>query len=212
MKRRDLLKLFGLAPLAPTMLLAAPKPVLKSVSDVIYPKPILLEKPQGPILEKGFCLINGELLLIDQWPEAPTLGPSPKDWTESHDYENYILGMKRVVYDDTNHGWATLMYLYYTAPLGTVPRVNAQRLCCMDLREQPRKIGKWSCVTNVCSYEQLNLPLAVHIGEMVNARYGWFWVSGVCPVDIIRGLPIETEWLFSNEYEKRRKLLPQMKM
>jgi len=196
MKRRNFLQLLGIAPLA-LAVLAAEEPTPKAVE--------VLTRPTGLMLEKGFVAIGNEVFLLDNWQGYPTPGPYPDDWTRIHTQEWFPLGTKRMVYDDTNQGWATLIYLYYNnPPSGTISRYRTKRLCCMDLRKRNRKTGKWCCATNVIAKEQLLLPLAVHLGTpMIDSTYAWFWCGGVCPVDSISMLGRKQEELVSSLAERR---------
>jgi len=132
-------------------------------------------------------IAHSAFILIDNWPGEVTNGPNPADWTTISATEDFPLGTKRMVYDDTNHGWATLMYLYYTTGAGTVAVATARSICGIDTTAVATA-GQWCHVTNDGSDALLLGPIAIALGTMVNARYGWFWVGGVCPVDTIAAL------------------------
>jgi hypothetical protein len=132
--------------------------------------------------------IDCELMhLHDMWPGAATPGANPDDWTELSTTEDFPLGTKRMIYDDTNQGWATLIYLYYTNGAGTVAVATVSEIVGQDTSAAATK-GQWCHVTNDGSDVLLKGPLAICLGTMVTARYGWFWCGGVCPVDTIAGL------------------------
>ena len=196
MKRRNFLQLIGVAPLA----LAEPSRLEAKAVSVTVKRPIE-ENPheQLPILEKCYCVVGRELLLIDQWPGVPMDGFRPADWTTMDEDPYFPLGTKRAIYDDINYGWACMMYLYYnrTPTLGR----KESRLCCMDFRPKYRITGKWSCVTNLCNRSQLNLPLAVRVGKRATGYYGWFWVGGVCPVTVIPALKRNMDLSYFNNAE-----------
>lgn len=132
--------------------------------------------------------IDCELMfLIDTWPGAPTNGANPSDWSTLSATEDYPLGSKRQVYDDTSQGFSTFMYLYYTTGAGTVRVATVGEpvgICSTAMATA----GQFCHVTNDGSDAELLGPIAICLGTMVTARYGWFWVGGVCPVSTITGL------------------------
>ena len=132
-------------------------------------------------------IAHSAFFLVDNWPGEVTQGPNPADWTTISATEDFPLGTKRMVYDDTNQGWATLMYLYYTSGAGTVAVATARSICAIDTSAIATG-GQWCHVTNDGSDAQLIGPLAIALGTLVTARYAWFWVGGVCPVDTIATL------------------------
>ena len=127
------------------------------------------------------------MFLIDNWPGYPTNGANPSDWTALSATEDYPLGTKRQVYDDANQGWSTLMYLYYTTGAGTVRVATVGEPCGIDTSASGTA-GQYCHITNDGSDAKLLGPVAVCLGTMVNARYGWFWVGGVCPVGLVAAL------------------------
>lgn len=128
-----------------------------------------------------------KFFLVDNWPGEATSGPNPADWTTLYTAESWALGTKRRIYDDTGNGWATLMFLYYTTGAGTVAAATAGSPCGIDTTAMATA-GQYCHVTNDGSDAQLTGPIAIALGTMVTARYGWFWVGGVCPVDTIPAL------------------------
>ena len=123
------------------------------------------------------------MFLIDTWPGAPTPGACPTDWTALSATEDYPLGSKRQVYDVVNHGFSTLQYMYYTTGAGTVRVATVGEPCGIDTTAMATK-GQYCHVTNDGSDARLLGPVAICLNTMVNARYAWFWVGGVCPVGI----------------------------
>ncbi len=130
---------------------------------------------------------DGKFYLIDNWPGNPTAGPNPSSWTAVSATEDFPLGTKRQVYDDTNNGWATLMYLYYTTGAGTVAAATVKSICGIDTTAMATN-GQYCHVTNDGSDAQLLGPMAIALGTLVTARFAWFWIGGVCPVDTVPGL------------------------
>lgn len=130
-------------------------------------------------------LANGNFYLIDNWPGEPTDGPNPADWTTQSSDEDFPLGTKRLVYDDTNHGWATLMYLRYND--GTTAEPTVRSLLGIDTVASNADGGYYH-VCNDGGEVDLFGPIAIALGTCVANYYGWFWVGGVCPVDTISAL------------------------
>lgn len=132
-------------------------------------------------------LSHAEFVLVDNWPGVVTNGPNPALWTTISATEDFPLGTKRAVYCSTHKGWATLMYLYYTSGAGTVAVATVGSLCGLDTTAVGTA-GQNLHITNDGSDALLLGPIAVALGTMVTARYGWFWVGGVCPTSVIATL------------------------
>lgn len=132
-------------------------------------------------------LDDGKVFLVDHWPGEVTNGPNPSAWTDQSATEDFPLGTKRQIYDDTNNGWAVLMYLYYTTGAGTVRAAKAGEPCGIDTTAMATA-GQYCHVTNDGSDAQLLGPVAIALRTMTTARYAWFWVGGVAPVDTISAL------------------------
>jgi hypothetical protein len=128
---------------------------------------------------------DGKFFLIDNWPGEVTIGPNPSTWTTPSTTEDFPLGTKRAVYDDTNNGWSTLMYLKYIK--GTAAAVAVKGICGIDSSEMATA-GQYCHVCNDGGESQLTGPIAIALATMLTGQYGWFWVGGVCPVDTISGL------------------------
>lgn len=128
---------------------------------------------------------DGKFYLIDNWPGIVTDGPNPADWVTPSSTEDFPLGTKRAIYDDTNNGWATLMYLKYEK--GSAAAVGIKGLCSPDTTEGIAA-GGYCIVTNDGGESMNSGPIAVALATMADGEYGWFWVGGVCPVDTITGL------------------------
>ena len=128
---------------------------------------------------------DSKFYLVDNWPGEVTIGTNPSTWTTPSSTEDFPLGTKRAVYDDTNNGWATLAFLKYEK--GTAAAVAVKGLCGIDTTEMATS-GNWNVVTNDGSEAELTGPIAVALATMSDGQYGWFWIGGVCPVDTISGL------------------------
>ncbi len=134
-------------------------------------------------------ILSTEFYLIDNWPGEVTSGPNPADWTTVSATEDFPLGTKRMVYDSTNSGWATLMFLKFVD--GTVPEPGLATgkfpLCGMHAAAAAS--GDYFVVNNTGDLIGKIGPMAVCLGSPLTATpYGWYWVGGVCPQDTISGL------------------------
>lgn len=125
--------------------------------------------------------------LVDHFPGTVTVGTNPSDWVTASATEDFPVGTKRAVYDDTNKGWATLCYLKYDNGAGTVAVATVKSLCGLDTTKIATA-SSWFTVTNDGSGAELVGPIAIALTTMTDEYYGWFWVGGVCPVDTISGL------------------------
>ena len=128
---------------------------------------------------------DGKFYLIDNFPGIVTNGNNPSDWTAASATEDFAVGTKRAIYDDTNNGWAILCFLKYEK--GTATAATVKRLCAPDTTESIAA-GGWGIVTNDGGESFDNGPIAIALGTLADGEYGWFWVGGVCPVDTISGL------------------------
>jgi len=128
---------------------------------------------------------DGKFILIDKWPGYPAHGANPASWTTASSTEDFPLGTKRQVYDDTNNGFATLMFLKYEK--GTAAAVAVKGICAPDTTESIAA-GGYCIVTNDGGESNNQGLVAIALGTMADGEYGWFWVGGVCPVDTISGL------------------------
>lgn len=129
---------------------------------------------------------DGKFFLIDNWPGQAVAGANPSSWTTYSATEDYPLGTKRLIYDDTNHGWATLIYLKFVK--GTARYAVVKDLVSIDTSAMATA-GQWCHVCNDGGESELQGPVAVCLGTTsATGLYGWFWCGGVCPVDTIPGL------------------------
>lgn len=129
---------------------------------------------------------DGKFYLIDNWPGVVTNGPNPADWTAYSATRTYALGTKRAIYDETNHGWATLIYLMFEAA-GAIAACTVKSPVAPD-NTDAIAAGAWYIVTNDGTDSFKNGPIAIALGTVTDEYYGWFWCGGVCPVDTIPGL------------------------
>ena len=125
-----------------------------------------------------------EFYLIDNWPGKVTQGPNPADWTVASADEDFPLGTKRMVYDDTNSGWATLMFLKYKD--GTVPEpdLGIGKFPICGMHTAAAASGDYFVVNNDSSEVSLTGPVAICLATNLSVNtlpYAWFWVGGVCP-------------------------------
>lgn len=129
---------------------------------------------------------DGKFYLIDNWPGVVTIGPNPSDWTAYSATEDFPLGTKRAIYDDTNNGWATLIYLQYEKA-GEIAACTVKSPVAPD-NTDAIAAGSYYIVTNDGTDSFKNGPIAIALGTVTDEYYGWFWCGGLCPVDTIPGL------------------------
>lgn len=160
MKRRSFLQAIG--------------PIVFATKPTTGKEKIERKSFQVPVCENN-SILDGSAFLYDYFPEAPTQGVCPDDWITTHDYEYFFVGMKRLVYDDTNKGWSTLIYKQYEwcCDILTVDMIQLM----YDMKTKPGPI------INV-HFECVCAP----IGPIKCGVYGWFWCGGVYPVEIINGI------------------------
>lgn len=134
------------------------------------------------------------LILIDNWPGVPNNNvpiPSGYDLTLFSDTEDWPVGTKIQLYDSTNKGWSTFIYLKYMKGADHDIDLAAGNI-----------VYQWD--TTPLYYEVLNDggegllfgPLAVALGAIdygvsftaagKTYKYGWFWCGGVCPEGIVK--------------------------
>lgn len=134
-------------------------------------------------------ILSTEFYLIDNWPGVPIHGPNPADWTAVSASEDFPLGTKRMVYDTTNKGWATLMYLKFVDGAVPEPGLAAGKFPICGMHTAAAASGDYYAVGNDASIVDLAGPIAIALGLVTTAApYGWFWVGGVCPEATITAL------------------------
>lgn len=135
---------------------------------------------------------DADFILIDTFPGVVTEGANPSSWTTYSETASFPVGTKRAVYDDTNKGWATLMYLGIKGGSGYATGLAVKGIC--GLKTTDAGNGLSYILTPDGGDCLANGPIAICLGTLTfdNAttqiQYGWFWVGGVCPVDTITGL------------------------
>ena len=136
-------------------------------------------------------MLSTQFYLIDNWPGEVTNGENPSSWIVASATEDFPLGTKRMIYDDTNDGWAILMFLKYKD--GSVPEpdlaIGKFPLCGMHTAAAAS--GDYFVVNNDCSEVDKGGPMAICLATNLSANtypYAWFWVGGVCPQDTITAL------------------------
>lgn len=140
---------------------------------------------------------DAKFILIDRWPGAPDdkMGTPPDGFTGSSHHNvstpQYSIGTKIRVYDNTNKGYSTFIYLQYIAGTkASTLALAAKQFVAMDTSEQATAATSptYYKVTDDGSEALIQGPLAVALSAMTTAYYGWFWCGGVCPVDFVSGL------------------------
>jgi len=134
-------------------------------------------------------ILSEEFYLIDNWPGEVTNGTNPSDWTAVSATEDYPLGTKRMVYDDTNSGWAILAFLKFVDGDVAEPALTAAGFPVCGMHLASAASGKYYYVSNDMDGVSPIGPIAVALGTPVTATpYGWFWIGGVAPQDTVSAL------------------------
>ena len=95
----------------------------------------------------------------------------------------YRAGTKVQVYDTTNNGWSTFIYLKLEHQ--DLTRILAAKHICA--------LHKDAVMTDVTNdtgtyLGQQKGPICIGLSAMTVDRYGWFWCGGVCPVSFVPAL------------------------
>jgi hypothetical protein len=126
---------------------------------------------------------DAKFYLIDRFPGVVKENmPYPANLTVASNNCDWRLGSKIVVRNKTNNGEAILAYLKYTKGTASAP-TGAKAICGIDTSSKDA-----FTVCNDGGEILLEGPIAISLGAITDGQYGWFWVGGVCPVDIISGL------------------------
>jgi len=136
-------------------------------------------------------ILSTQFYLIDNWPGEVTNGPNPSDWTVASATEDYPLGTKRMIYDDTNNGWATLMFLKYVDGASPEPDLGAGKFPLCGMITAAAASGHYYSVNNDASAIAKTGPMAICLATNLSANtlpYAWFWVGGVCPENAVGAL------------------------
>lgn len=134
-----------------------------------------------------------DFILIDNFPGPVTHGTNPSSWTSYSTSEDFPVGTKRAIYDETNKGWAILMFAKIDGGTkGAASGSLIKRVLGLDTASAAA--GKSYTVTPDSSEMLLNGPFGIQLGTITSTQftagvmYGWIWVGGVCPVATITGL------------------------
>ena len=131
-------------------------------------------------------ILSTEFYLIDHWPGEPTAGPNPSSWRNVSATEDFALGTKRLIYDDTNKGWATVMFLKFVDGAVPEPDLGAGKFPLCGMHTAAAASGDYWAVSNDASIIAKTGPMAIALGLVTTALpYGWFWVGGVCPENAV---------------------------
>ncbi len=139
---------------------------------------------------------DNDFYLINQFPPSPLTGGNPDSFTSYATTEalgGFSLGTQRAVYSDTNKGWSTLMYVQIEG--GAEGDANGGAVKDRLGLDTARAALGESYVFNMDGGEiLLNGPIAILLGTITAAQFtaqdmfGWVWIGGVCPVDLVSGL------------------------
>ena len=136
-------------------------------------------------------ILSTEFYLIDHWPGEVTNGANPSTWTTASATEDFPLGTKRMIYDDTNSGWAILAFLKFKNGAVPEPGLAAGKFPICGMHAAAAASGDYFVVNNDMSEVSPIGPIAICLASNLSADtlpYCWFWVGGVCPEDLVGAL------------------------
>ena len=136
-------------------------------------------------------ILSTEFYLIDNWPGEVTAGNEPSSWTVASSTEDFPLGTKRMYYDDTNKGWAVLMFLKYKDGDVPEPDLGIGKFPLCGMHAAAAASGDYFVVNNDASEIDLTGPMAICLAQNLSENtlpYAWFWVGGVCPENLVSEL------------------------
>jgi hypothetical protein len=142
---------------------------------------------------------NSKIILFDKFPGVPsTVRGLPVDGFTGADHHNvltpyYPIGTKIQVYDVTNKGYATMIYLQYIAGTKAATlALAAGQFCCPPIAANASSgqaaVNVYYKVTDDASEALVQGPIAVALSAMTTTYYGWFWCGGVCPISFVTAL------------------------
>ena len=140
---------------------------------------------------------DAEFVLIDQFPGVPTDGPNPSlaVLTGTSTTEDWALGTKRAVYNDTHKVWCTIMYAKIIGGTeGAANGMAVKSILGIDTANQADGTPGWAATLTPDGGEcNLNGPIAIALGTGVFAAaatelYAWVQVDGPPLVDLVVGL------------------------
>lgn len=145
-------------------------------------------------------LDDSKFILYDRFPGAVDYNQStPVDGFTGASHHNvatavYKVGTKIQVYDETNKGYSTFIYLQYKANTAKVAvnALAAKQFVSIQLTANGATTyatdSVWYWATDAGDVALLQSALAVALSAMTTDYYGWFWCGGVCPVSFVSGL------------------------
>ncbi len=136
-------------------------------------------------------ILSTEFYLIDNWPGEVTAGNEPSSWIVASATEVFPLGTKRMYYDDTNKGWATLMFLKYKDGSVPEPDLGIGKFPICGMHTAAAASGDYFVVNNDMSEVSPIGPIAICLAQNLSVNtlpYAWFWVGGVCPENLVSEL------------------------
>jgi len=141
-------------------------------------------------------LDDSKFILIDKWPGVIDTSQSvPVDGFTGTSHHNsataaFKVGTKIQVFDETNNGYATFIYLQNVQ--GSAGAVAAKNPVCVDTSLAATAgnalLPTWFEVCSDGGEVLLEGPVAIALSAMTDDYYGWFWCGGVCPVSFVSGL------------------------
>jgi hypothetical protein len=138
---------------------------------------------------------DAEFVLIDTFPGIAIAGAMPSDLTVTSTTEDFSIGTKRAVYNDTHKAWSTLMFAKLIGGTeGAASGMAVKSILGIDTVNQAAGAAGWAVTLTPDGGEcNLNGSIAIALGTGVFATaatilYGWVQVGGPPLVDEVVGL------------------------
>lgn len=138
---------------------------------------------------------DAEFVLIDTFPGVPTDGLNPSDFTATSTTEDFPLGTKRAIYNDTHKVWCAVMFAKIIGGTeGAANGMAVKSILGIDTVNQAAGTAGWAATVTPDGGEcNLNGSIAIALGTGVFALattelYAWVQVDGPPLVDLVSGL------------------------
>jgi hypothetical protein len=133
-------------------------------------------------------------VLVDTTPGEPTNGQNPSDWTKYTNTEDFPVGSKRAIYNDTHKAWCTVVFGIIYGRTGYATGATVKQILGLDDTAAAAGTAGWACSFtpdggDAMLQGSIGLCLGtIAFGAAATAWYGWIQVGGPPLVDLVPGL------------------------
>ena len=138
---------------------------------------------------------DAEFVLIDTFPGVPTNGNNPTDFTAYSATEDFPIGTKRAIYNDTHSAWCTVMFAAIIGGTeGAANGMAVKDILGVDTDNAAAGVSGWAATVTPDGGECMltgSIALALGtttFGSAAAIKYGWVQVGGPPLVDLVSGL------------------------